>query len=268
MVYKLVNTIEGLNNWDQTVITEAIFLASQKVFVEDPGKDLDKVVLGSFPRSFRIFNLKIKGSFAYLAKIFIDLSRFSDRSWSKCLPRSLKFLYRCCYDLQKSLRILYKTTWWFQKVPLKGSFVCIAKIFIDLWSFFYRFCSKGLPRSLKFLYRSCNDLQKSLRILFRSRKDFTWFLETLGMFSLGSLNFQHTVPVQGFSPLNLVAVQCQPLVINLFKSFPPLLPLYILVFLLSVWTILTSSVKVLFFSLEQPDALVKSYSPIKVVSCK
>ena len=44
--------------------------------MEDPGKDLDKDALGSFPRSFRIFNLKIEGSFVYLAKIFIDLSRF------------------------------------------------------------------------------------------------------------------------------------------------------------------------------------------------
>lgn len=157
----LGSPIQPLNNWDQTVIRETIFLASEKVFVEDPGKDLYKVVLGSFPRSFRIFNLRIQGSFVYLSKIFIDLSRFSDRSWRNCLPRSLKFLYWSCYDLQKSLRILYKTTWWFQKVPLKGSFVCIAKIFVDLWSFFYRFCSKGLPRSLKFLYRSCNHLQKS-----------------------------------------------------------------------------------------------------------
>jgi len=178
----LASTFQPLYKWDQTVIRETIFLASQKVFVEDPGKDLNKVVLGSFPRSFRIFNLRIQGSFAYLAKIFIDLSRFSVRSWRNCLPRSLKFLYRCWYDLQKSLRILYKITWWFQKVPLKGSFVCIAKIFLDLWSFFYRFCSKGLSRSLKFLYRSCNHLQKSLRILYRSRKDFTWFLEILGMF--------------------------------------------------------------------------------------
>lgn len=185
----LGSIIQPLNNWDQTVIREAIFLASEKVFVEDPGKDLNKVVLGSFPRSFRIFNLRIQGSFAYLAKIFIDLSRFSDRSWRNCLPKSLKFLYRSCYDLQKSLRILYKITWWFQKVPWKGSFVCIAKIFLDLWSFFYRFCRKGLPRSLTFLYRSCNHLQKSLRILYRSRKDFTWFLETLGMFFKGLWTF-------------------------------------------------------------------------------
>ena len=47
--------------------------------MEDPGKDLDKDALGSFPRSFRIFNLRIKGSFVYLGKIFIDRTRlFTD----------------------------------------------------------------------------------------------------------------------------------------------------------------------------------------------
>ena len=44
--------------------------------MEDPGKDLDKDALGSFPRSFRTFNLRVKESFVYLAKIFIDRSRF------------------------------------------------------------------------------------------------------------------------------------------------------------------------------------------------
>lgn len=174
----LGSIIQPLNNWDQTVIREAIFLASEKVFVEDPGKDLNKVVLGSFPRSFRIFNLRIQGSFAYLAKIFIDLSRFSDRSWRKILKKS----------------------------------------------------SKVFEVSLQILLRSSKVFEDSLQI---SQRFYMVPWNSWHVFQ-GSLNIQHTVPVQGFSPLNLVAVQCQPLVINLFKSFPPLLPLYISVLLLSV----------------------------------
>ena len=82
VVYKLYHypTFEQLRpDSDQR---DSLFSVS-KVFVEDLGKDLDKDVLGSFPRSFRIFSLRIKGSFAYVAKIFIDLSRFSDRSQLK-----------------------------------------------------------------------------------------------------------------------------------------------------------------------------------------
>lgn len=125
----------------------------------------------------------------------------------------------------------------------------VVKVFQDRWSFF---------TDLVTIFKSL--LQISQRFYMVPWNSWHVFQ--------GSLNIQHTVPVQGFSSFNLVAVQCQPLVINLFKHFSPLFPVYILVFLLCVWTILTLSVKVFFFSLEQPDALVKSYSPIKVVGCK
>ena len=135
------------------MIREAIFLASQKVFVEDPGKDVDKVVLGSFPRFFRIFTSWIQG--------------FSDRSWSKCLPRSLKFLYRCCYDL--------KSLWFFTRQPddfkrdllyvLRRSLLIfevsftdfVVKVFQDRWSFF-----TDLVTIFKSLWGFFTDLAKIL----------------------------------------------------------------------------------------------------------
>ena len=183
----LGSPIQPLNNWDQTVIRETIFLASEMVFVEDPGKDLDKVVCRIFP------------------KILQDLQLENPR-----------IICVSCKDLHWSFTIL--------------------------WQILKKLSSKVFEVSLQILLRSSKVFEDSLQI---SQRFYMVPWNSWHVFQ-GSLNIQHTVPVQGFSSLNLVAVQCQPLVINLFKSFPPLLPLYILVFLLSVWTILTSSVSLIF----------------------
>ena len=146
-------------------VTLQILLRSSKVF-ED-----------SLKTTWSFETVPLKGSFSLVLQSSSLIFEVSFRLCSKGLPRWLKCIYWSCCDLQKSLRILYKTTWWFQKVSLKGSFVCIAKIFIDLWSFFHRFCSKGLPRSLKFLYKSCYDLQKYLRILYKT----TWWFQKVSL---------------------------------------------------------------------------------------